>query len=128
MLEVGMNLNFEFIVDTDDLASSYGSGTVNVLATPCLISIMENVSSVLVEGHLEKGFTTVGAKVEMNHLKATPLDMKVIVKCTLTEIDGKKLTFDIEAFDEVEKISTCKHKRFIVNKDSFEKSVSDKLN
>ena len=72
----------------------------------------------VVEG-LEPGQGTVGTKMELSHLSATPIGMTVRCETELVEIDRRKLVFSIQAFDEVEKIAEGRHERFIINEESF---------
>ena len=75
---------------------------------------------------LDPGMITLGTRIDLKHLVATPIGMMVKVTATVKEIDGRKLVFGVEAYDEKEKISECTHERFIVNKDRFLVKVVEK--
>jgi len=69
---------------------------------------------------------TLGTRIDLKHLVATPIGMMVRVTATLKEIDGRKLSFTVEAYDEREKISECTHERFIATKSRFLEKVAEK--
>lgn len=114
-------LFFELIqqVTEENTAVKFGSGTVKVFASPAMVALMENASWKCVDPYLEEGQVTVGTSLEIKHLVATPVGMKVRARATLRVIDGKRLEFLVEAFDEIEKIGEGLHERYIVNKDKF---------
>ena len=102
MLNPGIKGHQEITVEEKDLAIHVGSGTVHVLATPMMIANMEYTSAASVEELLGEGKTTVGVKVDVSHVAATPKGMKVTFDAELLEIsaNGKILTFHVEAHDE----------------------------
>ncbi|MGH7387703.1 MAG: thioesterase family protein, partial [Candidatus Methylomirabilales bacterium] len=79
-----------------------------------------------VQDQLDPGMITLGTRIDLKHLVATPIGMMVRVTATLKEIDGRKLSFAVEAYDEREKISECTHERFIVTKSRFLEKVAEK--
>jgi predicted thioesterase len=118
-LKTGMNAEINHIVGEKDTAASFGSGGVKVFATPLMIGLMENAALSSVDPFLPEGFATVGLNVNVSHMAATPVGMAVTAKAELTGIEGKKLIFRVEAFDELEKIGEGTHERFIINLDKF---------
>lgn len=76
---------------------------------------------------LDEGFTTVGISVNVKHLSATPLGMKIVVKSELTKVDGRALKFKVEAYDEKGLIGEGIHERFIVNNEKFQTKTDGKL-
>jgi predicted thioesterase len=96
---------------------------VDVYSTPSMIGLMENTAQTSVKDSLPEGYTTVGIDVSVKHMKATPIGMKVKCISTLKEIQGKKLLFEVEAYDEVGKIGQGTHTRYIVNHDDFIKNI-----
>jgi len=118
-LRIGLTFEVEATVTDNMLASYFQSGLLDVFATPSMIALMEQAALLCVEKYLEEGYTTVGTKVEVNHLASTPKGVAVKAKAELIEIDERRLTFKIEAYDSVEKIGEGIHERFIVNKDRF---------
>jgi len=118
-IKEGMNSTTETVVTENDTASKYGSGLLDVLSTPHMVALMENTSKNVVEESLPDGFSTVGIEVSIKHLKATPVGMKVRCEAVLEKIDGKKLIFKVDAWDEKGKIGEGTHVRFIINMEAF---------
>ncbi len=100
-------------------AKAYGSGSIEVYATPAMIGLLEGASLAAVDPVLPPGFSTVGVRLEVNHLAATPLGMTVRAEAQLIEIKGKKLTFSVAAFDEKDKIGEGLHERYVVEIEKF---------
>lgn len=125
-LKVGMTGEISKVVAENDTAAAFGSGGVLVFATPMMIGLMENAALNAVDPHLPDEHATVGIHLDVRHLAATPVGMKVTAKAELLEIKGKKLKFKIEAFDEREKIGEGYHSRYIINTPQFLKSVEEK--
>lgn len=126
MLTVGMTLKKETTVTPTDTAAALGSGDLEVFATPAMISLMELTSRLCVGSDLDEGQTTVGTLVNIAHTAATPVGMKVSCVATLTEIDGRRLVFDVEASDECGVIGKGTHERFIVDSAKFQAKANSK--
>jgi len=118
-LKEGMKSTLEIVVTENDTASKYGSGLLDVLSTPHMVALMENTSKNVVESSLPEGFSTVGIEVCIKHLKATPVGMRVRCEALLEKVDGKKLVFKVDAWDEKGKIGEGTHTRFIINDEAF---------
>ncbi|MEG6586255.1 thioesterase family protein [Dendrosporobacter sp. 1207_IL3150] len=118
-LVLGMKAEKNEKVTERNTAISYGSGGVAVYATPAMIGLMEGTSLAAVDPHLPEGMATVGTSISVNHIAATPIGIEVRALAELTEIDGKKLTFRIEAYDEKEKIGEGTHQRYIIELEKF---------
>lgn len=118
-LKLGMVFETKKIVEEADTAAKFGSGGVYVFATPMMIGIMENASMNCVQDALEEGQGTVGIHLDVKHMAATPMGMEVRAVAELIEIDGKKLRFKVDAFDEEKKIGEGTHDRFIINVEKF---------
>lgn len=125
-LKVGDQFTSELVVEEKHTAASFGSGSIFVFSTPMMIGLMENAALKCAENGLPEGQTTVGTDVNIRHLAATPLKMKVRAIATLVEIEGKKLTFKVEAYDEVEKIGEGTHGRYIIDIEKFMNKVEQK--
>lgn len=115
----------EKVVETNT-AVYLGSGSIPVYATPAMIALMEKAAVCAVDPNLPTNMATVGIHLDVKHLKATPLGMQVRSKAKLEKIEGKKLFFMVEAFDEKELIGQGTHIRYIVEKDKFLKNTESK--
>ena len=122
-LEVGMTGEATTMVVRENSAAYLGAGGVEVFATPMMILLMENASSGAVTRALDPGDTTVGTLVNVKHLTATPLGQQVRAIAELIEIDGRRLVFKVEAYDEHKKIGEGQHERFIINLERFLKRL-----
>ncbi len=118
-IEEGVIGRMEIVVSKELTAAEYGSGLIEVFATPAMISIMESTAHTSVQKYLPEGFITLGIEVNIKHLKATPVGMKVTCESKLINVDGRKLTFEVNASDEKGLIGTGLHVRFIVETKKF---------
>jgi len=100
-------------------AEAWGSGAVPVFATPSLVGLMETAAMEALRGRLSDGDTTVGTRIDVSHLAATPLGDEVRAEATLTSVDGRRLTFEIVAHDSSQKIGEGRHERVIVSRERF---------
>lgn len=118
-LKVGMTAQVERTVGEADTAVRFGSGEVRVFATPMMVALMENAALNAVDPKLGEGFATVGLSLNVKHMAATPVGMKVSARAELVSIEGKKLTFRVEAYDEQEMIGEGIHERYIIELSKF---------
>ncbi|MCD4694900.1 MAG: thioesterase family protein [Bacteroidales bacterium] len=118
-IPTGIRHNIELDVDKNHSACFFGSGQVEVFATPALIAIMEKAAMESVVPYLPKGYTTVGSEVNVKHLKATPIGMKVKSESYLKTVNGNKLIFELHAWDEKGMIGIGTHTRVVVEKKVF---------
>ena len=119
MLELNIQGRAESTVNEQNTAAHMGSGDLPVFATPCMIALLEEASQSSVAPYLEEGQGTVGTRLSVSHDAATPLGMKVWAESCLTEIDGRRLVFEVRAFDECGLIGQGTHERFIIKKQRF---------
>ena len=127
MLTVGIKGKMERTVTPELTAEALGSGLLPVFATPAVIALAEETAWKSVAGELEEGQGTVGTRMELSHIAATPVGMTVRCETELTEIDRRKLVFTIEVFDEKEKIAEGRHERFIIDSAKFLAKAQGKL-
>ncbi len=118
-LEKGLSFTQELIVKENNTAISHGSGNLPVFATPAMVAFMENTAVKCIANNLDEKLDTVGIQIDTKHIKATKVGKKVICTAKLIEVDGKKLTFDIEASDEDGVIGSSLHKRYIIDPIKF---------
>lgn len=111
--------NKKYLVKDEYIANFLGSGEVAVLSTPSMILMMEQTAMLAVQEYLPEGWITVGTRVDVQHLRATKKGEEVIIKAKLKLLEGKHLTFEVEAFHGENKIGEGIHERHIVNKENF---------
>lgn len=126
-LHIGLSAEHAGTVKESDTASHWGSGGVHVFSTPALVGLMESAAVIALRGALPEGQTTVGGHIDIHHLAATPVGMGVHARAELTAIEGRKLTFHIQAWDEKEPIGEAVHHRFIVEEARFVAKTEEKM-
>ena len=126
MLKPGMSAVLTCEVNESNSGKAIGSGSLMVFGTPAMIALIEQTAVALLEGNLPEGTTTVGTKLDINHVSATPMGMTAECECTLVEIDRKKLVFDVIVKDYAGIIGNGTHERFMVEADSFMKKAESK--
>ena len=125
-IELGIKGSSSCTVTSDLTAKSLRSGGLDVLATPIMVALMEEAALLSVRPYLEPGTDTVGTRLDVSHLSATPVGMKVRAESTLVEIDRRRLVFEITAHDDVEVVGKGTHERFIVNSEKFVSKCNSK--
>ena len=126
-LKTGIKNTKEQVVTEDMTAATAGSGGQRVFSTPHMIALMEMTAWASVEPCMEEGRTTVGTHLDISHLSATPVGMRVICESELIDIDRRKLTFRVSASDEAGLIGEGTHERFMIDIDKFMKNTEGKL-
>ncbi len=125
-MEIGKVFTITETVTADKLACNVGSGAVQVFATPMMIALIEKCAAACVQDELPAGDCTVGTLLNVSHVAATPVGMKVTATAALTAIDGRKLTFSVKAEDECGLIGEGSHERVIVHTDKFNAKAASK--
>lgn len=125
-LKVGMSHEMERQTTEEMSAQNVYPHVPDVYATRAMVGHIEEVCADMVLPHLGQGEQTVGIGMKFKHMGATPLGMKVRFTSKLTQVEGRKLTFEVEGFDEVEKIAEAVHERFIINAEKFNAKVAEK--
>ncbi|HKA62170.1 MAG TPA: hotdog domain-containing protein [Methylomirabilota bacterium] len=113
-LEPGQTAEVHQVVTRELTADVLGNPGVTVFATPFVLTLLENAAHAVMAPHVPPGGATVGTRVDMRHLAATPPGMTVRAKAVLLETDGRRCVFEVEAWDEVDKIAGGRHERFMV--------------
>lgn len=127
-IEIGLKGREETVVTQQNTAAAVGSGLVPVFATPYMIALMEGAAANTVLPFLAEDEGTVGTHLDVSHSAATPIGMKVWADATLVAVEGKKLTFEVVAYDEAGEIGRGTHERFIIKPEKFLAKVQAKLN
>ncbi|MGI6605159.1 MAG: thioesterase family protein [Firmicutes bacterium] len=125
-LSPGLSAELTREVTPEYTAAHLGSGGVEVLATPMMIALMEGAARNAVQPSLPEGWTTVGTVVNIRHLAPTPVGMTVTARAKLNEVDGRRLVFAVEVYDEVKKVGEGMHERFIINTERFHSKLEAK--
>ncbi|WP_352398761.1 thioesterase family protein [[Clostridium] aminophilum] len=126
MIETGIKGRQETIVTEENSAKAVGSGTLLVFATPAMIALIEETAWKSVASSLQEGEGTVGTKLDVAHISATPVGMKVWCETELTEVDRRRLVFTVAVYDEKGKIGEGTHERFIISNEKFMEKANAK--
>lgn len=126
-LHVGMRGSANLLVAAEHTAPRVGSGRVSVLATPVMINLFEAAALAAIEDVLPAGFQSLGTHLDVRHFAATPVGMQVIATADVVAIDGRTVSFRVEARDASEIIGDGTHQRVIVNVARFDERVQKKL-
>ncbi|HWV54868.1 thioesterase family protein [Pseudorhodoplanes sp.] len=126
-LSIGLKGEAHIRVGEDQTAPRVGSGRVRVLATPVMINMMEAAALDAIENLLPSGHQSLGTHLDVGHYAATPVGMTLRATAEVTKIDGRNITFRVEAFDDRERIGDGTHTRVVVNVDRFDARIQKKL-
>ena len=118
-LQTGLTASVEMVVADDDTAIAFRSGSVAVLATPRLVALCEEAAIEAIEGELEAGSTSVGMRVQFDHLAPTMVGAPVTAEATLEKVAGRRLTFTVSASDPRGLIAAGKVTRVVVDVERF---------
>jgi fluoroacetyl-CoA thioesterase len=126
IIQPGLFEEASFLVEEQYSAQHIGSGSLRILATPWLIGFMEATSHRLLARRLPEGFSSVGATVNIRHLAPTPVGAMLRTRSEVLSLDGQKVTFKIEAWDQIDKVSEGTHERAIIEVARFLRRVAAK--
>lgn len=107
-------------------APAVGSGAIMVYATPSMVALMEAAAVACIEHRLAPGQASLGVQIDVSHTAGTPVGLAVTATATLVAVDGRKLTFEIEARDSTERIGTARHTRVVVDAERFKTRIAAK--
>ena len=124
-LVAGLSTVRELTVDRERTIGFMGEAA-RVYATPMMVRDIEMTCRELLLGHLDAGEDSVGTRVEIDHLAATLLGMKVRIEAKITEVKGRAVTFEVSAHDGIDAIARCKHGRFVVDLKKSEERLAAK--
>jgi predicted thioesterase len=126
-IKPGASGSAQLVVGEEHTAPRVGSGKVHVLATPVMINLIEAAALSAIEHLLPPGFQSLGTRLDVRHIAATPVGMKVSARATVQAVSGRTVTFGVEARDEKELIGDGTHERVVVNVAKFDARVQKKL-
>jgi predicted thioesterase len=125
-IAVGREGSLEQVVRPEHGADRFQNAAVTVLATPVLCHWFESAAVLAISAQLEPGEATLGTRLTIEHLKATPIGMSVRVNARVVAAEGRRVDFEVSAFDDVELIARGTHQRFVVDLDRFLAGVQAK--
>ena len=125
-VQVGAKGDASVTVNTTNTALAMGSGNVPAFATPALVALMERAAVEAIRRQLEGGEETVGSMISIRHLAPTPIGKRVRAEAVVTAVDGRKITFTVNAWDAVEKVGEGTHERVLIDRDRFVFSLAKK--
>ena len=123
----GLQGTVELVVGEEHTAPSIGSGKVRVLATPVMINLFEAAALKAIEHLLQPGYQSLGTHLDVHHVAATPVGMRVRAVAEVTKVDGRTVTFKLSASDQTDQIGHGTHQRVVVNVAKFDARVQKKL-
>ena len=126
MVSAGQTATATVTVTESNIAKTMKSGSLEVFATQAMCALMEEAAQAAVQPHLEEGEGTVGISLSITHEAPTPLGATVTAKATVSAVEGRKITFDIEASDGVGIIGHGTHERFVINNEKFMAKVASR--
>lgn len=118
-MQEGVQAKLEFTVNEMDTAIRLGSGTLDVLATPRLVAMMEATACAALSGQMQEGDTSVGGRIDIEHLAASAIGSRVATTAEITRLEGRKIHFHIEATCNGVLIGRAEHDRVVVNAEKF---------
>lgn len=127
LIQPGMIREETFLVEPENAARHIGSGSGRVLATPWLIAFMERNAHRLLTCCLPEGWSSVGTHVDVRHLAPTPIGQIIHVRAEVLAVEGLRVHFAVEAWDEVEKIGEGQHERYVIDEARFLKRLEKKI-
>ena len=119
MVSAGQTATSTVTVTESNIAKTMKSGSLEVFATPAMCALMEEAAQAAVQPHLEEGEGTVGISLSISHDAPSTMGSTITAKATVTAVEGRKITFNIEASDGVGIIGKGTHERFIINNEKF---------
>ncbi|GAD07844.1 dihydrolipoamide acyltransferase [Porphyromonas crevioricanis] len=119
MIQIGDTYNCSTFVNEKNTAAAMFSGDLAVFSTPSMAALMEQAALTLLSKHLSAEDTSVGIALNITHSKASKLGAEITATATVTAIDGRKISFDVEAWDPDGLIGKGTHERFVVNRERF---------
>jgi fluoroacetyl-CoA thioesterase len=127
-IEPGLVGEFTTVVKESDTAAAVAGGSLPpVLSTPRVVSLLETTAHSAIEPFLPEGQSSVGVSINIRHTAATPVGMQVRFRMELLEVDGRRLRFKVEAWDEVEQFANGEHERFIIDTGRFTEKLEKKV-
>jgi fluoroacetyl-CoA thioesterase len=126
-IQPGMTGTATLIVADEHTAPRVGSGLIHVLATPVMINLFETAALAACEQLLPPGHQSLGTRLDISHIAATPVGMRVTATAEVVKVEGRNIFFKVRANDERDLIGEGTHERVAVNVERFDKRVQEKI-
>jgi fluoroacetyl-CoA thioesterase len=126
-ISIGLRGTAELVVAPEHTAPFVGSGRIAVLATPVMINVIEAAALAAVEHLLPEGHQSLGIHLDVSHVAATPVGLRVTASAEVVRVEGRTITFRVDARDEIEPIGGGTHQRVVVSVARFDERVQRKL-
>jgi predicted thioesterase len=123
----GLTGSAEIVVGPEHTAPFVGSGRIAVLATPVMINVIEAAALAAIEHLLPPGHQSLGIHLDVSHVAATPVGLRVTATAEVSSVEGRTVTFQVEAHDEFERIGGGTHQRVVVSVERFDERVAHKV-
>lgn len=126
-LQAGMFIEKKIHTTSEMAASRFHESSPRVLSTPSLLTFMQTTCADVLAPFLDRGEMAVSIKIEMSHLASTPIGMTITIRAEVIRVDGRRIYFKVEAFDEMEKIAQGYNDMFIIDEERFERGIKRKV-
>ena len=126
-LQTGMFVEKKIQTTPEMAASRFHESSPRVLSTPSLLTFMQTTCADVLAPFLDRGEMAVSIKIEMSHLASTPIGMPITIRAEIIRVDGRRIYFKVEAFDEMEKIAQGYNDMFIIDEERFERGIIRKI-
>ena len=126
-ITAGMRGTAELVVGPEHTAPFVGSGRIAVLATPVMINVIEAAALAAIEHLLPQGHQSLGIHLDVSHVAATPIGLRVAATAEVSRVEGRTVTFNVEARDDYERIGGGTHQRVVVSVARFDERVQRKI-
>jgi fluoroacetyl-CoA thioesterase len=126
-LQTGMFVEKKIQTTPEMAASRFHESSPRVLSTPSLLTFMQTTCADVLAPFLDRGEMAVSIKIEMSHLASTPIGMPITIRAEVIRVDGRRIYFKVEAFDEMEKIAQGYNDMFIIDEERFERGIIRKI-
>ncbi|MCA2998601.1 MAG: thioesterase [Rhodocyclaceae bacterium] len=127
VISVGVSGESTLLVRDEHTASRVGSGRIRVLATPVMINVIEAAALACCEALLPEGHQSLGTSLNISHIAATPVGMRIVARATVAQVEGRKIRFAVEVHDQRDLIGGGTHDRVVVNVAKFDLRVQEKI-
>jgi fluoroacetyl-CoA thioesterase len=126
-LQAGMFIEKKIQTTAEMAASRFHESSPRVLSTPSLLTFMQTTCADVLAPFLDKKEMAVSIKIEMSHLASTPIGMTITIRAEVIRVDGRRVYFKVDAFDEMEKIAQGYNDMFIIDEERFERGIKRKV-